>query len=142
MAETTKIGDVARLARVSPSTVSNVLNGRHDRMRPETRERVRQAIAQLGYAPSQYWRMAGHNALVAAGERVYALAEPGRQYVVYAAVGGAFSLDLAPGPYTARRYDPRTGEDTPLAGVSGGGPRSFAAPDGDDWVVYLSRSRT
>src|SRR3954470_23700730 len=43
---------VARLAKVSPSTVSNVLNGRNDRMRPATRERVWRAIEQLGYAPN------------------------------------------------------------------------------------------
>lgn len=46
------IHDVARLAGVSTSTVSNVLNGRLDQMRSETSERVAQAIAQLGYAPS------------------------------------------------------------------------------------------
>jgi DNA-binding LacI/PurR family transcriptional regulator len=47
------IQDVARLARVSPSTVSNVLNGRIERMRPETLERIRQAIGQLGYSPNR-----------------------------------------------------------------------------------------
>ena len=50
--EGTTIHDVARLAQVSISTVSHVLNGKHDRMRPETLERVRQAIAELGYAPN------------------------------------------------------------------------------------------
>jgi DNA-binding LacI/PurR family transcriptional regulator len=50
------IHDVARLAKVSPSTVSNVLNGRLDRMRPATRERVREAIRLLGYAPNQLAR--------------------------------------------------------------------------------------
>lgn len=47
------IADVARLANVSPSTVSNFLNGRTERMRPDTRERVERAIAQLGYRPNQ-----------------------------------------------------------------------------------------
>ena len=46
------IHDVARLARVSPSTVSNLLNGRKDRMRSGTMERVQQAIDRLGYTPS------------------------------------------------------------------------------------------
>ena len=46
------IRDVAQLAAVSVSTVSNVLNGRLDQMRPETTQRVHRAIAQLGYAPS------------------------------------------------------------------------------------------
>jgi DNA-binding LacI/PurR family transcriptional regulator len=46
------IHDVARLARVSPSTVSNLLNGRQDRMRTGTMERVQQAIDRLSYTPS------------------------------------------------------------------------------------------
>jgi DNA-binding LacI/PurR family transcriptional regulator len=40
--------DVARLAEVSHVTVSRVLNG-YPSIRPETRERVLAAIAQLGY---------------------------------------------------------------------------------------------
>jgi len=42
--------DVARAANVSRQTVSNVLNS-PDIVRPETRERVRAAIAELGYRP-------------------------------------------------------------------------------------------
>ncbi|MDB5056852.1 MAG: hypothetical protein JWO59_324 [Chloroflexi bacterium] len=50
------IQDVARVALVSPSTVSNFLNGRYDRMRPGTVQRVQQAIDRLGYTPSQLAR--------------------------------------------------------------------------------------
>jgi DNA-binding LacI/PurR family transcriptional regulator len=46
------IADVARVAKVSPSSVSNVLNGRSERMKPSTRERIEQAIEQLGYTPN------------------------------------------------------------------------------------------
>lgn len=46
------IHQVAAEAGVSPSTVSNVLNGRSDRMLPQTRERVEEAIARLGYRPN------------------------------------------------------------------------------------------
>jgi DNA-binding LacI/PurR family transcriptional regulator len=46
------IHQVAAEAGVSPSTVSNVLNGRSDRMLPQTRERVEDAIARLGYRPN------------------------------------------------------------------------------------------
>jgi DNA-binding LacI/PurR family transcriptional regulator len=45
--------DVALAAKTSPSTVSNLLNGRVNRMHPDTRARIEQAIAQLGYRPSQ-----------------------------------------------------------------------------------------
>jgi len=47
------IQEVARAARVSPSTVSNVLNGRDRRMLPATRVRVEEAIAALGYRPNR-----------------------------------------------------------------------------------------
>lgn len=50
------IHDVARRAEVSPSTVSNVLNGKRDRMSPETGERVMRAVAELGYEPNQMAR--------------------------------------------------------------------------------------
>ncbi len=46
------IADVARRAKVSPSSVSNVLNGRSERMKPSTKERIQQAIEQLGYTPN------------------------------------------------------------------------------------------
>ena len=47
------IQDVARHAAVSVSTVSNVLNGRSDRMRPETLARVNAAIEALQFSPSK-----------------------------------------------------------------------------------------
>ena len=49
---TTTIQDVTRQAAASVSTVSNVLNGRADRMRPETLARVEQAIEALRFRPS------------------------------------------------------------------------------------------
>ena len=60
------IHDVARLARVSPSTVSNLLNGRHDRMRPGTQLRIQQAIDRLGYTPNRLGRQlkTGHARII------------------------------------------------------------------------------
>lgn len=46
------ITDVARTAAVSPTTVSNVLNGRTEAMTPETLLRVQSAIRQLKYRPN------------------------------------------------------------------------------------------
>ncbi|MGI8783307.1 MAG: DUF5060 domain-containing protein [Acidobacteriota bacterium] len=84
-----------------------------------------------------YWKMTSQNSLKTSGMRVYVLAETGRQYVIYAAVGGTFSVNIASGTYMARRYNPRTGEDATLEELSGGGSRSFTMPDANDWVVYL-----
>ncbi len=50
------IHDVAKRAQVSPSTVSLVLNGKHDRMRADTCARVMQAVAELGYSANQMAR--------------------------------------------------------------------------------------
>lgn len=50
------IHDVAQLAQTSVSTVSNLLNGRVERMRPETRARIEEAMQQLGYQPSEVAR--------------------------------------------------------------------------------------
>ena len=52
-----QIQDVARHARVSVTTVSNVLNGRMDRMRLGTLRRVNEAIRVLNYQPNQVARL-------------------------------------------------------------------------------------
>jgi LacI family transcriptional regulator, galactose operon repressor len=51
----TTIRDVARLSGVSPMTVSRVIN-ESERVSPETRRRVEQAISELGYVPSRLAR--------------------------------------------------------------------------------------
>lgn len=48
--------DVARRAGLSRSTVSQVLNGNHQRFPADTRERVETAAAELGYRPSRAGR--------------------------------------------------------------------------------------
>jgi LacI family transcriptional regulator len=47
-----KIHDVAAMARVSPATVSRVLNGHQD-VGPDFRERVLAAVSELGYRPNR-----------------------------------------------------------------------------------------
>lgn len=46
------ISDVAKTTGVSKATVSNYLNKRYDRMKPETKERIQEAIEGLDYVPS------------------------------------------------------------------------------------------
>lgn len=52
--------DVARLAGVSATTVSNVVNGKFSLMTPETRSRVEAAITQLNYRPNTGARALRH----------------------------------------------------------------------------------
>jgi hypothetical protein len=84
----------------------------------------------------QYWEMTVQNSRITFGTRTYALGNPGQEYVVYAAAGGAFSLDLPTGDYRVVRYNPRDGSETPLAPFSGG-RKLFTMPDDKDWVVYI-----
>lgn len=60
------IQDVAQHADVSVSTVSNVLNGRSERMRPETLARVQAAIEALSFRPNRLARQlkTGHTPLL------------------------------------------------------------------------------
>ena len=46
-----KIEDVAKLAGVSPASVSRFLNNRN-LLRDETAERIQDAIIKLGYSPN------------------------------------------------------------------------------------------
>ncbi|TCS79399.1 LacI family DNA-binding transcriptional regulator [Tepidibacillus fermentans] len=46
------MADVAKMAKVSKSTVSQYLNKRYEYMAPETRKRIEEAIRVLGYQPN------------------------------------------------------------------------------------------
>ena len=65
--------DVAREAKVSKMTVSNVLNGRRDRVSPATIARVMEVVGRLGYVPNATAR-----SLSARRSNIVALAFPGR----------------------------------------------------------------
>ena len=88
----------------------------------------------------EYWKMSSQNGLTSTA-RTYVLAEMGRQYVIYSATGGTFSVNLAAGTYNAWRFDPAAdGEgETNLGTIAwGGGVRSFTLSSAHDWVVYLT----
>lgn len=50
------VHDVARLSGVSTATVSRYFNGKHDILSPETLERVKKAVQDLNYTPSEVGR--------------------------------------------------------------------------------------
>jgi hypothetical protein len=84
----------------------------------------------------QYWKMTNQMSRITTGTRIYVLGNPGLEYVVYAAEGGTFGLDLPAGNYQVLRYNPRDGSQVSLPAVSGG-RKQFAMPYGGDWVVYI-----
>ncbi|MBN1671018.1 MAG: DUF5060 domain-containing protein [Kiritimatiellae bacterium] len=89
-----------------------------------------------------YWKMWPANAIVSAGDRVYACGHYASEYVVYAAAGGEFDLKLPDDhAYCAVRYDPRTGKTKRLPDFL---PRAFrvhhvALPKGKDWALHIKR---
>jgi hypothetical protein len=90
-----------------------------------------------------YWAMVPANELIASGERAYALRTgDGATGVLYAAAGGTLQVLLPYGQYAARRYDPRTGTEVPLADWTGGQPLTLTLPDAQDWVLYFRRTGT
>ena len=75
------IADVARHAGVSVSTISNVLNGRADRMRRDTLQRVEAAISALDFRPNRAARQlkTGHTPML--GLLVPSIANPMYGYI-------------------------------------------------------------
>lgn len=69
------VNDVARVARVSLGTVSNVLN-RPERVSPETRARVEQAIASLNYIRNGSARQLRAGTITTVGAIVLDIANP------------------------------------------------------------------
>ncbi len=83
------IGDVARLAGVSPMTVSRVIND-SERVRPETRAKVAAVIARTGYAPDP-------------AARILARAGAGRIGLLYANPSNAYLAEVLAGALSGAR---------------------------------------
>ena len=83
------IGDVARLAGVSPMTVSRVIND-SARVRPETRAKVQSVIARLDYAPDP-------------AARILARAGAGRIGLLYANPSNAYLAEVLAGALSGAR---------------------------------------
>ncbi len=86
-----------------------------------------------------WWEMPPANELVKGG-RGFALALRGRCYAVYLPEGGRITIVLEPGRYSAKWFDPRSGEYLAVPGeVPGGVWQSPDAPGPGDWVVVVSK---
>jgi DNA-binding LacI/PurR family transcriptional regulator len=82
------LADVAGLAGVSAQTVSRVVNN-SARVGPETRARVEQAVARLGYRPHTGARSLATNAFASIGILCFDLTKFGNLHIVDAAITGA-----------------------------------------------------
>ncbi len=89
-----------------------------------------------------FWRLRPFEGVAGAG--AVALAEPGKNYVVYLPHGGAMTIDLsaAQSPLTAEWFNPRDGRAGEPFAVSGGKQVKFQSPDGQDWVLHVHQTTT
>jgi hypothetical protein len=82
-----------------------------------------------------WWKTEPHDDRVSDG--AFCLAQPGRVYAVYLPKGGKTVVQLEPGRYEARWFNPRTGETRVLPIAEGPKWTSPEAPDKDDWALLL-----
>jgi hypothetical protein len=71
------------------------------------------------------------------------LANPGKEYIVYAPSGGAITIDLsgAFGKLAVEWLNPRTGVYQRQTTVQAGDKRILTAPDENDWVLHLKKAK-
>jgi len=131
-------GETARRGTgVGPDSGGGWVNGRGD----DTMTMLKGYAHMVDFFTAfEWWKTEPHDELV--GNGAFCLAEPGKVYVAYLPHGGSVTVTMAPGRYTARWFNPRSGEymDTPAAE----GPRwtSPQAADQEDWVLLLTVSET
>ena len=86
----------------------------------------------------KFWKLSPQPKLSSTG---ICLARPGAEYLVYAAQGGSFTVDLSTAPQTklaVRWFNPRTGLFAKAAAIEGGnGKQPFTPPFTGDAVLYL-----
>lgn len=86
-----------------------------------------------------WWEMSPANEVIEDGT-AYALAAEGKCYAAYLPEAQRITLHLPPGKYTARWFNPRSGEYAPISGdVSGGAWRCPEPPDRGDWAIVMKR---
>jgi len=87
----------------------------------------------------RFWEMSPAGTLASTG---ICLARPGHEYVIYAPVGGNFTVDLSAATRTTlqvRWYDPRAGKFQPAKALAGGNrAEALQAPFPGDAVLHLA----
>jgi hypothetical protein len=95
---------------------------------------------------TNFYRMRYQDGFIASGSRAVAGGEPGVQYVIYDADGGALTVNL-PHPqnaawthYTVTPYNPTTGVFGAVTTVGFGNGIALSAPAGSDTVYLLKQA--
>ncbi len=88
---------------------------------------------------TEYWKLIPSNNLVTSGT-AWASSQTGKEYVAYLPSGGSITLNLATGNYTARWYNPTTGNYDPSSITVSGGFKSFTPPASGPWALHLTFS--
>ena len=120
----------------------NDLNAEDWRSRDRMWDYTRHALAFFReHLP--FWEMAPDDALSWAGGD-FVLAKPGETYAVYLSSPKATRVNLAPGTYSVKWYNPRDGgslQDGTVTRVVGPGWQDVGTPEGaGDWVALIRRA--
>jgi len=90
----------------------------------------------------KWWTMSPHDEVVKSG-KAYVLANLGVEYIIYSSSGSNFALNLPERSYNCRWFNPATGTWSRGNLLSAqGGPAKFEKPDCNDWILYISSSRS
>ncbi|MDO8684123.1 MAG: DUF4038 domain-containing protein [Armatimonadota bacterium] len=88
------------------------------------------------FAQTNFHRLAPSQSLVSTG---VCAAWTNNEYIVQLPVGGVVNINLsgASGSFYVDWFNPRTGARTSAGTTTGGGLRSFTAPDTNDWILHI-----
>ncbi len=137
------IDDVAAAAGVSKATVSRVLSGRFTHIRPGTRQRVEDAIRDLGFRPSAVARSLSSHHTFTVGMLVSDVANPFYGDVIHGvedrAIAAGYNVLLA-----NTNYDPARGLGLirSLVDRRADGVLVMSSGVADDWLDELVASNT
>ncbi len=113
--------------------------------KPDSRwDNVRDTMGHIrGYADRMNLAaMMPNGGLTSTGHALAAIGVATEEFLVYAPVGGSFTVDLSnrTGRFAVEWMNPATGARTAGAEVAGGQARTFSPPFGGDAVLYLAGS--
>ena len=90
----------------------------------------------------KWWKLEPNQKLIDENKDNFCSALPGKEYVIYLRHGGSVKVNLAPSSakdkFNYRWFNPGTGTYQGSETISGGGTKTFSAPDNFDWVLHIN----